>query len=756
MSSNLKVNSLVPATGTEIGIGTTGGTIDFRCPATFGGNVTIGGTLTYDEVINIDSIGIVTARSGLKVTGGQLDVGSNIKAGNAGVITATAFSGSGASLTALNGSNIASGTVAAARIDNLAASKITSGTVATARLGSGTANSSSFLRGDQTWAAVTSTTINSNAANRVITGSGTANTLNAESTLTFTSGRLKIPGNGTHSVTGTAALQIGETNQQGSKKGLSIADGEAITGGTGPWISLKHGPDGGTQRTHEIYSYLGDLLISADSNEDMIFWTGGNETLRIRSGGEVVATSQVTVGGNVAIENDTGKFTVGTSSDLQMFHDGGSSIIRNTNNNASLYLQASSSGTNNIKCNPNGSTQLFHNGNLQVYTDSSGLRANDDKKLVFGSSSDFEIYHNAGAHNYLSSVTGGSDIVFKTTPSGGSAAVRLRLSASNAGLTVYGNDNIFYGGVSGTNLNGSLTLRSVGSAVYQNLIFKSSDGTNQASIVGYYGGAILFFNSTAYVWSINSQGERLELTNTSLAPRATSTVLDLGTTTKRFRRTYTNGITVNTANTNTNFCINGGSSANVMSIRNTTLGNGNVGILFSTQDHSGGREKAAIYHQETHGTAHYGGDFIFCLNTATGGATQVSASDERFRIKRNGAATLQGALTQNASDIRLKENIQPIENSLEKVKSLSGFTYNWNKTAQDLGFEGKEHDELQVGLSAQDVEKIQPEVVKPAPVDKDYKTIQYEKLVPLLVEAIKEQQEQIETLKTEVAVLKSS
>ena len=71
MSSNLKVNSLVPATGTEIGIGTTGGTIDFRCAATFGGNVTIGGTLTYDEVINIDSIGIVTARTGIKVPDDQ-------------------------------------------------------------------------------------------------------------------------------------------------------------------------------------------------------------------------------------------------------------------------------------------------------------------------------------------------------------------------------------------------------------------------------------------------------------------------------------------------------------------------------------------------------------------------------------------------------------------------------------------------------------------------------------------------------------
>jgi hypothetical protein len=128
----------------------------------------------------------------------------------------------------------------------------------------------------------------------------------------------------------------------------------------------------------------------------------------------------------------------------------------------------------------------------------------------------------------------------------------------------------------------------------------------------------------------------------------------------------------------------------------------------------------------------------------------------RLTITSSGNATLTGSLTQNSSDIRLKENIQPITNSLEKVKSLSGFTYNWNKTAQDIGFKGEEHDELQVGLSAQDVEKIQPEVVKPAPIDNNYKTIQYEKLVPLLVEAIKEQQEQIETLKTEISALKSS
>ena len=119
---------------------------------------------------------------------------------------------------------------------------------------------------------------------------------------------------------------------------------------------------------------------------------------------------------------------------------------------------------------------------------------------------------------------------------GGSSDVRLLVK--DDGCEFFGNSNIFYGGQSSENLNGDVTIRSVGSAVYQNLRFMSSDGTNNGSIVGYYGGAVMFFNSTSYVWSINSQGERLELTNTALSPRANSTVLDLGTDAKEYRRAY--------------------------------------------------------------------------------------------------------------------------------------------------------------------------------------------------------------------------
>ena len=68
--------------------------------ANFSGNVTVGGVLTYEDVKNVDSLGIITARSGVDVDD-FLDVGSNINLGNAGVITATSYRGDGSQLTGI-------------------------------------------------------------------------------------------------------------------------------------------------------------------------------------------------------------------------------------------------------------------------------------------------------------------------------------------------------------------------------------------------------------------------------------------------------------------------------------------------------------------------------------------------------------------------------------------------------------------------------------------------------------------------------
>lgn len=109
------------------------------------------------------------------------------------------------------------------------------------------------------------------------------------------------------------------------------------------------------------------------------------------------------------------------------------------------------------------------------------------------------------------------------------------------------------------------------------------------------------------------------------------------------------------------------------------------------------------------------------------------------------------AITSYYSDERLKTKVSDIENALDKVMQLSGFLYVENEKAKELGFN---NTKTQLALSAQDVQRVLPEAVQPAPFDtnpdgssisgENYLTVQYEKIVPLLVEAIKELKNQID------------
>jgi hypothetical protein len=101
-------------------------------------------------------------------------------------------------------------------------------------------------------------------------------------------------------------------------------------------------------------------------------------------------------------------------------------------------------------------------------------------------------------------------------------------------------------------------------------------------------------------------------------------------------------------------------------------------------------------------------------------------------------------ITAYYSDDRLKTRLGNIENALEKLKSLSGFHYEANEVAQALGYEAKP----EIGVSAQEVQAILPEVVAPAPIDNQYLTVRYERLIPLLIEAIKELAEEVKELKS--------
>lgn len=103
-------------------------------------------------------------------------------------------------------------------------------------------------------------------------------------------------------------------------------------------------------------------------------------------------------------------------------------------------------------------------------------------------------------------------------------------------------------------------------------------------------------------------------------------------------------------------------------------------------------------------------------------------------------------ITAYYSDDNLKTRLGNIENALDKVCSLTGFYYEANQTAQDLGYVAKR----EVGVSAQDVQKILPEIVVPAPISDKYLTVHYDKLIPLLIEAIKELKTEVNSIKEQI------
>jgi len=112
-----------------------------------------------------------------------------------------------------------------------------------------------------------------------------------------------------------------------------------------------------------------------------------------------------------------------------------------------------------------------------------------------------------------------------------------------------------------------------------------------------------------------------------------------------------------------------------------------------------------------------------------------------------------GEITAYYSDARLKTNVSNIENALDKLSQIRGVYYTQNELASQFGYN---NFKTQVGVIAQEVEAVLPEVIRTAPFDMDengnsksgenYITVQYERIVPLLIEAIKELQAKVDAL----------
>ena len=320
---------------------------------TFDNAVSIGGTLTYEDVTNVDAIGIITARSGINVSGGQLDVGSNIKLGNAGVITATSFVGSGSGLTGLNSDLVND---------------------SSPQLGGALdVNGNNIQSGNAIYQIVF------NQRHRFYSGGNQIIDINGN-------GVDFLHGNNTHA--DNVKSQFGASND----------------------LAIYH--DGNNS---VIQNDTGDLYIQNDSsnttNKVLIRAKAGENSINVNPDGavelyhnNVKKFDTITTG--IRVHGDEG----GTAQ-LQLLADQGDDnpdywrFIAETNGILNIQDYGSGSWYNNIRLTGNtGGVELYHNNSRQCMTFDGGMNWQDNKKAEFGASGDLKLYHN-GTDSYISNGT---------------------------------------------------------------------------------------------------------------------------------------------------------------------------------------------------------------------------------------------------------------------------------------------------------------------------------------------------------------
>ena len=253
------------------------------------------GSLSIEDINELDIVGVATAANfktgvsnlhnvGLTLSGGQIDVGSNIKIGTAGVVTATTFSGSGASLTNLPAGNL-TGTVADARISTLTASKLTGALPA--------------ISGANLTSLPTQITINNNSNGRILTGTGNANEVDAQPSLSFSASG----GDPKLYVSGSGHAQLFLTNTSGADHtGVNFGDSADTNAG---------------------------MIQYSNSNNAMQFHTNGSEKLRIDAGGRLLVAN--TTGSTTNVSNNADDIVIGNTSTsnetgITLFSTGATSI----------------------------------------------------------------------------------------------------------------------------------------------------------------------------------------------------------------------------------------------------------------------------------------------------------------------------------------------------------------------------------------------------------------------------------------------
>ena len=335
----------------------------------------------------------------------------------------------------------------------------------------------------------------------------------------------------------------------------------------------------------------------------------------------------------------------------------------------------------------------------------------DNKKALFGSNDDLEIYHNV--NNFIAGTpklaiqsddtTDGVEIGSFT-----GSEVMAKFVKNNA-VSLYHDNSVKIATASGgVDITGDITLTG------------TVDGVDIAALNTTVAGKA----NTSSLATVATSGAYSDLTGAPTIPTNTNQL--------------TNGAGFTTYSSNQATDTTSGVSFSGVSI------NGNYDVTFNNGNWTGEKYGKIQLHGNNMYIQYH--DHVLFRN---------SSGTDRVDFTNGGEGRFDGNVIAYYSDERLKDKKGKIENALDKISKIETFYFKENELAKSLGHD---NNKMQVGVSAQSVKEVLPEIVSLAPFDtdketeksksgEDYMTVDYAKLTPLLIEAIKELKAELKELR---------
>lgn len=527
---------------------------------------------------------------------------------------------------------------------------------------------------------------------------------------------------GTIAVNGT--LQIASGNNITDSAGVKVQFGDAIEMNSNKIIGLG-APSSSTDAATKGYVDTQVSAISTSSitqgNSNVTVTDSGSGTVTVSVDGSTaltVTSAGVTVAGNLTVSGATTTVESNTISLADNIITLNSDATGNPTQNAGIEVERGDEANVQVRWNEGSDVWQFTNDGatyVQIATNTDTL-----------SEGSTNLYHTTARAR--GAVSAGTGVSYNSSTGVISADTSVMATKSYVDTAVAGKDNTDEITEGSTNLyftnararsavssttgsagynstTGVITIPSTTAHISEGANLYYTDGRARAAISA---GGSLSYNSSTGVISYTtpstsgiSEGTNLYYTD-GRARAAVSFTAGSGA--------YNSSTGVFTIPTNTNQLTNGAGFVTSSGVTSVATGNGLTG-----------------------GTI-----------TGTGTLSMSGSYSGNFAVTGNITAT--GEVTAYYSDQRLKTDINPIEGALSKVMAIGGYTYKANELAADLGVSNFDN---QIGLLAQEVEAVMPELVTQSALA-GYKTIRYDKVVSVLVEAIKEQQAMIEELRLEV------